>query len=446
MTRKLLVYVDLGGRPALAGQLWTRVKGRQESASFQYDPSWLKSPARFALGPTLPLGSAALHTSRPLFNAFADSAPDSWGRRLMRLHEREDARREHRDARTLMQVDYLAGVDDETRMGALRYRNSAGDEAFLSVTEERVPPLIRLRALLSASSRVAAEKQTARDIRLLMKPGSALGGARPKATVCDTDNRLLLAKFPKADDAWPWTLWEAVTLRLAERALIAVPEHRIERVLLQPVLMLARFDRRADGSRVPFMSAMTALDAVDNEEGRSYLEILDFIRQEGADPQGDARQLWRRMVFNVLVSNTDDHPRNHGFLRTPKGWVLSPAYDLNPAPDNVRVHAMALNEIETEASLDTLLAVAPSFGFSKEEANAIVSEVASAVSDWRTVATAAGLSKPDQERMEPAFENDDLRKARKLGGASRHPQPAGPKRRRANSTRHRAPGRAVRAR
>lgn len=423
MNRKLLVYVDLDGKPVLAGQLWTRAKGKQESASFQYDPTWLQRPSRFALGPTLPLGGAALHTSRPLFNAFADSAPDSWGRRLMRLHEREDAKKEGRDARTLMQVDYLAGVDDETRMGALRYKNSATDEAFLSVTEQRIPPLIRLRALLGASKRVAAEKETARDIRLLMKPGSALGGARPKATIQDADNRLLLAKFPKADDAWPWTLWEAVALRLAKRALIAVPEHRIENISLQPVLMLARFDRRANGSRIPFLSALTALDATDNEEGRSYLEILDFIRQEGADPHGDARQLWRRMVFNVLVSNTDDHPRNHGFLRAPNGWVLSPAYDLNPAPDNLRVHSLALNEIETEASLDTLFSVASNFAISKDEARTIVSEVASAVSDWRTVATAAGLTKYDQERMESAFENDDLKEARKLIAAWHHPQP-----------------------
>lgn len=414
MNRRLFVYGDLDGKPVLAGQLWTRAKGKQESASFQYDPGWLQRPTRFALGPTLPLGGAALHTSRPLFNAFADSAPDSWGRRLMRLHERDDAKKEGRDVRTLMQVDYLAGVDDETRMGALRYKDNPPDKTFLSASEQCIPPLIRLRALLNASSRVAAEKETARDIKLLMKPGSALGGARPKATISDADNRLLLAKFPKADDQWPWTVWESVTLSLAKRAGIAVPEHRIERISLKPVLMLRRFDRRANGTRIPFLSAMTALDASDNEEGRSYLEILDFIRQEGADPNGDARQLWRRMVFNVLVSNTDDHARNHGFLRAPGGWVLSPAYDLNPAPDNLRVHSLALDEIQTEASLDLLFSVTPNFGITKEEAKTIVSEVTTAVTDWRTVATAAGLSKHDQNRMEPAFENPDLKAARKL--------------------------------
>ncbi|MBO0765322.1 MAG: type II toxin-antitoxin system HipA family toxin [Hyphomicrobiaceae bacterium] len=433
MTRKLLVYVDLGGKPIRVGQLWTRAKGKQESASFQYDPTWLRNPFKFALGPTLPLGGAALHTRRPLFGAFSDSAPDSWGRRLMRLHEREDAKKEGRDARTLMQVDYLAGVDDETRMGALRYKNNADDETFQSATEQRVPPLVRLRALLNASSRVAAEKETRRDIQLLLKPGSALGGARPKATIRDTSGRLLLAKFPKSDDRWPWTLWEDVALGLAGQALISVPEHRIGHVLLQPVLMLVRFDRGAGSSRIPFLSAMTALDATDNDEGRSYLEILDFIRQEGADPQADARQLWRRMVFNVLISNTDDHPRNHGFLRTSKGWVLAPAYDLNPAPDSPRVHSMALNEIDPVASLDTLLSVAPSFGISRDDSTTIVSEVAAAVSNWRNAATERGLTKQDQERMEPAFEHDDLRQARKLIVTSHHGQPS--KRRKGRSGR-----------
>ena len=331
----------------------------------------------------------------------------------MRRNERARARQEKRQPRTLVTVDFLTLVDDETRLGALRFKE-AGRDGYLSATSKRVPPVLELPRLLSATARIVDQRETDADLLLVLAPGTSLGGARPKATVRDRDcGHLLVAKFPRKDDEWSVTRWEAAALALAKRAGISVPAWRLEAILRKPVLMLRRFDRGRD-ERIPFMSALTPLQGSDNQ-ARSYLDILvDAIRRGGSQVDADLRQLWRRVVFNVLVSNTDDHLRNHGLLREAAGWRLAPAYDLNPMPVDVkpRVHALAIDESETTASLDTALTVASAFGIAKlAEARSIAKEVGAAVARWRTVADAQGIGRAEIERMASAFEHDDLEAA-----------------------------------
>lgn len=409
MSRDLLVFVDLDGAPVLCGRLWARTAPR-ESASFEYAPAWLREPRAFALDPELPLTAGAFHTSRAVFRAFTDPAPDRWGQTLVRRAERARAKREGRAPRTLSAVDFLTLVDDETRLGALRLREPGGgsESPFLTSGGPRIPPLVELPRLLAATARIVADKETWEDLALVLAPGTSLGGARPKASVRAPNGTLLIAKFPSPKDEWPVTRWEATLLALAEAAGVRVPAFRLEMVAKKPVLIADRFDRTA-GKRIHFMSAMTALSA-DDGQARSYLEIAEALRGLGSQPTRDLCELWRRMVFNVLVSNTDDHLRNHGFLRDgANGWRLAPAYDLNPMPVDVRprVHALALDANDPTASMETVLAVAAKFGVTKSEARTVAREVAVAVSKWRSVAKRFGLGARDLERMESAFEHED---------------------------------------
>jgi serine/threonine-protein kinase HipA len=256
------------------------------------------------------------------------------------------------------------------------------------------------------------DTDTEEDLRLLFAPGSSLGGARPKASVREKDGHLAIAKFPRKDDEINAVLWEAVALRLAHKAGIPVPTARVETVADKPVLLLRRFDREG-ARRIPFLSAMSMLGAKDNET-RSYLEIVDALRQHGAAPKEDMEALWRRIVFNILISNTDDHLRNHGFLYAGSdGWRLSPAYDLNPVPVDVkpRILTTAINEEDTTASLSLAMDVAGYFELDEAEAREIAAEVGKAVSKWRDEATRCGMTKNEIDRMASAFEHEDLKKA-----------------------------------
>jgi serine/threonine-protein kinase HipA len=415
LSRDLLVYVDLGGRTVSCGRLWTRAAARQ-SASFEYDAGWLGDRNAFALDPELPLGPGRFHTAEALFRAFTDPSPDRWGQTLLRRAERARARKEGRPPRTLTPVDFLTLVADETRLGALRFRDARdGHEApFLSSAGKPVPPLLLLRRLLSATNRIVANEETDDDLALVLAPGTSLGGARPKASVRGLHGELLIAKFPRKDDDWPVTRWEATVLSLAEAAGIRVPVFRLEQVLRKPVLLLERFDRERQ-TRVPFMSAMTALSANDRQS-RSYLDIVDALRRDGSRVTSDVRQLWRRLVFNVLVSNTDDHLRNHGFLRDAEGWHLAPAYDMNPMPADVRprIHSLAIDESDTTASFETAFEVSPRFGIARSDARTIAREVARVVRTWRTAGAQFGLKSKELERMESAFEHEDLERAAAL--------------------------------
>lgn len=411
MDREALVYVDLDGLPHLVGRLWTRARKNKEGATFEYDAGWLQHAARFSLEPALKLGPGSFHTpaDTPLFGAIGDSAPDRWGRALMRRMERRRAEREGQTPRTLQEIDFLLLVDDEARQGALRFAEREGGPFLREESVKRIPPLVELPKLLSAAEHLMEEKDTEEDLRLLFAAGSSLGGARPKASVIEKDGHLAIAKFPRQDDEVNAVVWEAVALTLAQRAGIAVPTARVETVANKPVLLLRRFDR--DGARrIPFLSAMSMLGSRDNET-RSYLEIVDALRQHGAAPKEDMRALWRRLVFNILISNTDDHLRNHGFLyEGPDGWRLSPAYDLNPVPTDIkpRILATAINEDDNTASLALALEVAGYFELGADTAREIAAEVGGAVATWRDEAAAHDLTKPEINRMASAFEHRDL--------------------------------------
>jgi serine/threonine-protein kinase HipA len=415
MDNETRVYVDLGRAPHLVGRLWTRVRGGRESASFEYDRTWLANPQRFSLEPALHLGPGPFHTAadKALFGAIGDSAPDRWGRVLMRRAERRRAENERRAPRTLREIDYLLAVDDEARPGALRFAASEGGPFLAPHGPTRIPPLIDLPRLLSAAQHVMSDTDTGEDLRLLLAPGSSLGGARPKASVRDQDGHLLIAKFPNKDDEWKTVLWEAVALTLAAKAGIPVPTWRIKEVARKPVLLLRRFDRER-GVRVPFVSAMSMLDAKDNET-RSYMEVADVLRQHGAAAREDRRELWRRIVFSILISNMDDHLRNHGFLWIgPAGWRLSQAYDLNPVPADVkpRVLATAIDLEDGTASMSLAFSVAEYFDLGPKDARRIAAEVGKAVATWRKVAGKLALSPREIDRMASAFEHEDLKAAR----------------------------------
>jgi serine/threonine-protein kinase HipA len=420
--REIVVYVDLDGSPALVGRLWVHVRHGRESATFAYDRSWLQHSSRFSLDPALTLGTGAFHTEpdRPLFGAMGDSAPDRWGRVLMRRAERRRAASVGEHPRTLFELDYLLKVDDEAREGALRFAEKEGGP-FLATDPSRIPPMVALPRLLTAAEHVSSDRDTDDDLRLLLAPGSSVGGARPKASVRDRDGRLMLAKFPQVGDEFDVVTWEAVALTLADRAGVPVPDRRLERVRSRPVLVLGRFDRRSEGlgeqHRIPFLSAMSMLGARDNET-RSYLEIADALRSHGAEPQRDLRDLWRRIVFNILISNTDDHLRNHGFLRTGRnGWRLSPAYDLNPVPVDVkpRILTTAIDLDDPTASLPLALEVADYFELTRADARQIAAEVGRAVRSWRAAAHRMDLTRAEIERMASAFEHKDLELAATLG-------------------------------
>ena len=414
--KETLVYISLEGKDILVGKLWFRAMRDKEGASFEYDNEWLNNPQRFALEPALQLTPGPFHTrqNQPLFGAIGDSAPDRWGRMLLRRAETQRALNEKTTARTLTEKDYLLGVNDETRQGALRFSESV-DGPFLKTSVTSVPPLIALGKLLSASEKFLASKENAEDLKLLLAPGSSLGGARPKASVKDKDGSLAIAKFPCKDDDFNIVLWEATALTLAKMARLETEKWRVDKILQKPVLITRRFDRSPRG-RVPFLSAMSMLGTKDNEQ-RSYLEIAYAIAQHGSRPDKDMTELWRRIVFNILISNTDDHLRNHGFLyENQKGWRLSPVYDINPTPVEIkpRILSTAIDFNNNQADLEVALSVIKEFRLSKEQAYAIIKEVSGAVSKWRGVAKSMGLKETDIARMSSAFEHKDLDKAKRL--------------------------------
>lgn len=415
MDREVLVYADLDGDSHLVGRLWARLRKDKETASFEYDSEWLKHPARFSLEPALQLGPGPFHTGTdlPMFGAIGDSAPDRWGRALMRRMERRRAEREGGPPRTLREVDYLLQVDDEVRAGALRFAETLGGPFLRAEDAKRIPPLIELPRLLSAAEHVVADTDTDDDLQLLFAPGSSLGGARPKASVRDKDGDLAIAKFPRQDDEYNIVIWEAIAMQLARKAGLSVADSRIVTVDSKRVILLRRFDR-IQSRRTPLLSAMSMLGAKDNET-HSYMEIADALRQHGAAPRTDLPALWRRIVFNILISNTDDHLRNHAFIyEGSAGWRLSPAYDLNPVPVDVRprILSTAINADDGTASIELAFDVAGYFELTDAEARNIAAEVGHAISTWRAEASNHGLTRSEIDRLASAFEHSELAKAR----------------------------------
>jgi serine/threonine-protein kinase HipA len=409
--RTLEVHVDLAGRPVLAGMLHARVRGRRESATFLYDPSWLARADAFAIDPVyLPLtrGSHATPEGIALFPAIGDSAPERWGRTLLQRQHRRLGR-----TTTLFELDYLSLVDDQARLGALRFREP-GTAPFVAHSVPAIPPLVRLGALLDASSVLENDTDDEEALKLLLAPGSSLGGARPKASVRLGTGALAIAKFPSVHDAWPVVSWERVASLLAEGAGCKAAHTELRRVAGRPVLLSHRFDRD-DAGRIPYLSGLAMLGARDGDRA-SYLHLSEAIRLTGTAVDANLEELWRRMVFNVLVSNTDDHLRNHGFVRRGPGWQLAPAFDLNPMPVDVRprVHQLALDDTSADASLSVCLDVAAFFGLASGRAREVARRVGEAVGVWRSVAASVGLNRRETERMASAFEHADLTLAKSL--------------------------------
>ncbi|MBI1392408.1 MAG: type II toxin-antitoxin system HipA family toxin [Alphaproteobacteria bacterium] len=404
------VHISLEGETERVGTLFRQASRGRESVTFEYHPDWQASGRRFSLEPGLAVSAGMFHpgAGREMFGSIGDSAPDTWGRRLMQRAERRQAQAEDRPPRTLHEADFLLGVSDISRLGALRFKKP-DDTAFQKPLGEGVPGFVQLGRLLDSARRIERDEETDEDLSLIFAPGSSLGGARPKASIMDAHGNLAIAKFPKDSDDYSIETWEHIALTLAKRAGIRVPVHELHHVGEKPVLVSWRFDRE-DERRVPFLSAMAMLQAKDGERS-SYPEIVDELTQHGARAGEDSSELFRRMIFNILISNVDDHLRNHGFLWAGRdGWVLSPAYDLNPTPTDLKARILTTNISldEGTCSIDLAMAQADLFGLSTKDAAKIVSETGKAVAQWRTVAAQLGQSKTQIDRMASAFEHDDL--------------------------------------
>jgi len=414
--RTAIVCVDVEGATIRAGALWAAERLGRASFTFQYDDAWVRDAGAFELDPGLLLVPGRKAAGPHLFGGLADSAPDRWGRSLLARAERLRARQEGRAPRTLGEMDYVLGVSDLTRSGALRFRVSEDGPFLAEPGEQDVPPLVELPRLLAAAQGFLDDPEGEEDLKLLLAPGSSLGGARPKASVRAGDGSLAIAKFPKADDSHSISAWEHLALGMARDSGIQAAASELLRIEGRAALLTRRFDR-TQGTRIPMISAM-ALTGGRPEEAHGYLEIAEAIQRFGARPRQDLRNLWRRMVFTVLVSNTDDHLRNHAFLRQGPGWVLSPAYDINPTPGEIkpRVLATALGEDyhATSASLEIALSAAPYFDLEEAEAWRIIQGVAAVTRTWLDRARAAGCSSRECDMMASAFEHEDLALA--LGG------------------------------
>jgi serine/threonine-protein kinase HipA len=423
-TQRLDICVGKAG--TLVGQLTYAKQGRREFSTFVYDPRWLESPSRFEVSPDLPLVSgyqarrAAARSDSIFHLALADTAPDTWGRRLIaRAHAK--ARKTTPGLPALTELDYLAAVDDFSRVGALRLREAGG--TFLRTVEEgrrSTPPLVELEHIYSASRAVESSKETAEDLAYLQGKGTSLGGMRPKCTILDESGRLCIGKFPSVADARSVTRGEVLALRLARDAGIDVAAARILELDEAPVALIERFDRTEEFARVHYLSAASMLQA-SRDEDRSYTEIADVIRSKCVRPTDDVRQLWRRMVFNLLITNVDDHLHNHGFLYEGDGqWRLAPAFDLNPFPDKDRESKTWLSpETGPIESLQMLLEHANYFGLGAPAAALeVLREVVHALANWRAVAMApqVGLKREALDDFAPAFEHEAAVAARKALG------------------------------
>ena len=411
--KEIQVYAHWQGlqEPSLMGVLSVSPSKGKESFSFEYADAWLRSGFSQMIDPDLQLYSGAYYPrdDKPNFGVFLDSCPDRWGRVLMQRREAAIAKQEDRARKKLLESDFLLGVYDEHRMGALRFKLDNTDSFLNDNKQKAAPPWTLLRELEHASLKFEEDNtddpEYLKWVAMLIAPGSSLGGARPKASVIDAHNNLWIAKFPSRNDDKDIACWEMVTNQLAISAGLNVAEGK----LLQfnnkfHTYLTKRFDRTAAGERIHFASAMTLLGHTDGEDasGASYLELMEFISRHGASVEKDLEELWRRIVFSICVKNTDDHLRNHGFLLTEKGWLLSPAYDINP---NEYGKGLCLNITDTDNSLDLDLAmtIAGYFRLSDGKASQIIQDVSAVIKDWEKVAGKHKISNAEQERMSEAF-------------------------------------------
>ncbi|MDO4327055.1 MAG: HipA domain-containing protein [bacterium] len=416
--KTIYVYENWSGtEPVLIGKLYAdHIRGR-EQFSFEYETEWIISEtANYYLDPDLTLYSGRHYVpmDKVLFGIFADSCPDRWGRLLMRRREAELARRESRKPQKLGESDYLLGVYDKARMGALRFKTDKNG-IFLSDDQElATPPWTTLRTLEAASWGFENDESglETKWLRQLLAPGSSLGGARPKATVKDERGNLWIAKFPSKHDEYNSGAWEMVVHDLAKMCGLDVPEAKLETFSKNgSTFLVKRFDRDGD-RRIHFASAMTLLgktDGASGDDGSSYLELASFIKANGAEPKRDLKELWKRIVFNMAVSNTDDHLRNHGFILTKIGWRLSPLYDVNPIPYGNNL-SLNVSIDDNSISLELVMSVAKYFGINKSDAGEISGKIIKIVRDnWKLIAGKYGLTRSACEYMRPAFDMEYCR-------------------------------------
>ena len=409
--KTIFVYDDFStDQPVLMGSLYVNVIKGGESYSFEYDKGWLKKTGlTLTLDPELmPYSGRQYPTGKNIFGLFADASPDRWGRVLMNKRERILAEKEGRKPSKLYDSDYLLGVYDETRMGGIRFKVNQEGPFLSDDNETAAPPWATLRTLEEASRNFENDETglTEKWLNQLIKPGSSLGGARPKATVVDTKDQLWIAKFPSKNDENDTGAWEIVAHDLAALCGLNVPEAKLEKFSpLGSTFLIKRFDRLGS-KRVHFASAMTLLgkkDGASAADGSSYLDIAAFIKSYGAQPKKDLIELWKRIVFNMAVTNTDDHLRNHAFILTDKGWILSPLYDVNPVPYGDEL-SLNVDEDDNSISIDLAVQTAVKFGISKSDAEAVAEDILQIVRDnWERIAARYALTRIQIEEMRPAF-------------------------------------------
>jgi len=399
---KLLAYLDTQGRTDAVGHVFVHVRRGRQTGAFSYDNDYLSQPTAYAIDPALPLGGGTWPTGGPLPRAFLDAAPDRWGRNLIDRRAAAQPAKTGVAPRRLTDVDYLLGVSDAARQGALRFRTSP--EGPFEHPGDEVPKLVALPALVAASrSVILDDADAAAALKTLLDVGSAsLGGARPKASVQD-GGRLYVAKFPHPHDEWAVMAWEATALDIAVRAGVQTPPHRLVDVGGQAALLVERFDRTPDGQRVGYISALTLCEADDGDR-RDYLDVAERLGALSAAPQADLNELWRRIMVGIAINNTDDHLRNHGLVRVSRGWRLSPVFDINPNLDTRTAHVSPIaGATASQPAAAALMDTAEFFGLTATRAKEIVHEIAEATMTWEAVAAANNIPQAEIRRFAPVF-------------------------------------------
>lgn len=405
--KRLYVFADFDWlkAPRLIGELSYESLRGSDSYGFCYNDEWLKDYGGLFLSDDLNNYPGQQYTSpgKDIFGCFSDALPDRWGRTLINRREQILAKEEKRPVRRLSSFDYLVGIEDYSRMGGLRFKESL-DGKYINASEGlRIPPLTDIRELIAASSEIEKSEEEnqlpeRRWIEQLVQPGSSLGGARPKASVIDENKILHIAKFPSRKDDYDTGLWEHFSHLLAKKAGIHAAETRV--IFTNDkyhTLLSRRFDRKEDGKRIHFASAMTLLGLNDGNAntGHGYLDIVDFILQNCTNVEDNLQELYRRVAFNICIGNTDDHFRNHGFLLTAKGWTLAPAYDMNPTLNEYQ--CLLVSSTSNKAELGILLDTCEDYMLNRKIAEKIISEVIEVVKGWREMAVRLGVSKREME-------------------------------------------------
>ena len=417
--KTIYVYADFDwlATPMLVGELGYESLRGSDSYAFKFDNNWLRQYGSLFLSADINNypGQQYTQPGRNIFGCFSDALPDRWGRLLLNRREQILATEEQRPFRKLSSFDYLVGIDDFSRMGGFRFKTCHDGEFINCDSHLRIPPITDLRSLVAASMEIEKSEELNRLpekkwIQQLVHPGSSLGGARPKAGVRDTDGCLYVAKFPSRNDDYDVSLWEHLSHLLANKAgVIAAETSVIPTGDKYHALLSKRFDRTAEGRRIHFASAMTLLgltDGSDAQTGNGYLDIVDFILQNCCQVEYNLRQLYRRVAFNIAIGNTDDHFRNHGFLLTPRGWTLSPAYDMNPTTNEYQ--SLLINSSTNNSDLNLLLEASEEYMIGKDEATKIIKEITDSVKGWRKIAVMLGIAKREIELFEKTFEKCEI--------------------------------------